>query len=46
VAGLGFVAIGDFAADPDVGEVASEEVANPGGQFADREGAALGMRLN
>src|SRR6266404_6827582 len=45
MAGLGFVAVGDFAGDRDVGEVASEEVADPGGQFADREGAALGHEV-
>src|SRR6266446_5041310 len=45
MAGLGFVAVGDFAGDRDVGEVASEEVADPGGQFADRERAALGHEI-
>src|SRR6266481_1998246 len=41
VAGLCFVAVGDFAGDPDVGEIAGEEVADPGGQLGDREGAAF-----
>src|SRR6267154_2264341 len=41
VAGLRFVAVGDFAGDPDVGKVAREEVADPGGQLGDREGAAF-----
>jgi len=46
VAGLGFVAVGDFAGDPDVGEVAGEKVADLGGQLGDREGAAVRIRLN
>src|SRR6266404_3931122 len=45
VAGLGFMAVGDFAGDPDVGKVASEKVADFGGQLGDREGATLGHEI-
>src|SRR6266403_2330519 len=45
VAGLGFVAIGDFASDPDIGKVAGEKVADLGGQLGDREGAAFGHQV-
>src|SRR5258708_25136044 len=41
VAGLGLVAIGDFPGDPNVGEIASEEVANLCGELGDREGTAF-----
>ena len=41
VAGLGFVAVGDFALDQDVGEVACEEIADGPGEFGDREDAAF-----
>ena len=40
VAGLGFAAVGNFAFDPDVGELFAEEVADAGGELADGEGAA------
>ncbi len=45
VAGLRFVAVGDFARDPDVGEVAGEEIADLGGQLGDGESAAVGHQV-
>ena len=45
VAGLGFAAVGDFAFDPDVGEILAEEVADAGGQLADGERAAGGLEV-
>jgi hypothetical protein len=39
VAGLRFVAVGDFPGDPNVSEIASEEVSDLCGQLSDRKGA-------
>ena len=41
VAGLRGAAIGNFAFDPDVGEIAREQVTHFAGEFADGEDAAL-----
>jgi hypothetical protein len=45
VAGLGFAAIGDFAHDPDVGEIFGEEVADARGELTDGENAARGLKI-
>ena len=45
VARLRFVAIGNFAFDPDVREVFGQQVADFAGQFADGEDAALGHQV-
>ena len=42
---MGFAAVGDFAFDPDVGEVFGEKVADAGGELADGEGAAGGLKI-
>ncbi len=44
-AGLGFAAIGDFAHDPNVGEILGEEVADARGEFADGPGLAVGHEV-
>jgi hypothetical protein len=45
VAGLGFAAVGDFALDEDVGEVAGEKIADAAGKLADRQDLAVGLEV-
>ena len=45
MAGLRGVTVGDFALNEDVGEIASEEVADRAGQLGDREDAAFGAKV-
>ena len=45
VTGLRFVAVGDFAFDEDVGEVAREEIADASGEFGNRVDAPLGHQV-
>jgi len=45
VAGGSWAEVGDFALDPDVAEVALDEVAGLGNELADEPGAAGGARL-
>ena len=45
MAGLSGVAVGDFALDADIREMACEGVADPEGQFADGPGLALGHEV-
>jgi hypothetical protein len=39
---LRFVAVGDFAFDQDVGEIAGEKIADASGEFGDRVNATFG----
>lgn len=45
VAGLRFVTVGDFAFDEDVGEIASEKIADAAGEFGDGVDTALGHQV-
>ena len=45
MAGLGFAAIGDFALDEDVGEVAREQVADASREFTDGKNLAGGLEI-
>src|SRR5207248_4162072 len=45
VAGLRFAAVGDFALDEDVGEIAGEEIADASGELADGQDLASGLKV-
>src|SRR5215472_2926759 len=45
VAGLGFVAVGDLAFHPNIGEVSGEEIADARGQLRDGPDAPLGNKV-